>query len=313
MKNKKMRMVLPLALAGVMTVSAAAVEPTAIPENEDLLTRGALVSLLYQRAGSPEVDGTPTFTDVSAGVQEADAVCWAADMGIVNGYGDGTFGPEDPVTREQMAVILYRCAQAEGQGFTGMWAFPLPYSDAGEVGAYAYEAVCWTTMKGVLDADDEGAFSPQSQVTWEQADAAVQALADCLEPVERPNPFVECATMAEAEQIAGFSMDRPEKVPNWVIDVTIRAADTGLIEVVYTGGQEELILRKGLGDGDISGDFNVYDETGLIEAAGHSVATRGQDGKSIVATWSDGAYAYAIRVTTGLEQAELTALVSWIQ
>ena len=74
------------------------------------LTRAMIVTILYRMAGSPSVSGSSDFTDVAAGKWFAKAVAWAAANGIVNGYGSGLFGPNDPVTREQLAAILYRYA-----------------------------------------------------------------------------------------------------------------------------------------------------------------------------------------------------------
>lgn len=77
------------------------------------------------------------YTDVSPDAEYAEAIRWASSEGMVQGYGNGTFGPDDAVTREQMAVILYRYAQSSGQGFTGCWAFPLQETDAGQISDFA--------------------------------------------------------------------------------------------------------------------------------------------------------------------------------
>lgn len=74
------------------------------------LTRGMLVTILYQMAGAPEVTGTCPFRDVAAGSYYEKAAIWAAENGLVSGYENGCFGPNDPVTREQLAAILYRYA-----------------------------------------------------------------------------------------------------------------------------------------------------------------------------------------------------------
>ena len=78
------------------------------------LTRGMLVTILYQMAGAPEVTGTCPFRDVAAGSYYEKAAIWAAENGLVSGYENGCFGPNDPVTREQLAAILYRYAQYRG-------------------------------------------------------------------------------------------------------------------------------------------------------------------------------------------------------
>lgn len=146
-------------------------EGPAVNAEENLLTRAELISALHQKAGSPVVNFTMDYTDVEPEAEYAEAIRWASSEKIAGGYGENQFGPEDPVTREQMALILYRYAQNNDQGFTGAWAFPLGYSDASQISEYAYEAVCWMTMKEVMGEKDEHAFAPQSTVTQQEADS----------------------------------------------------------------------------------------------------------------------------------------------
>ena len=97
-----------------------------------------------------------------------EAIRWAAANELVNGYGDGAFGPNDDLTREQLATILYRYAKMKGQGFTGMWAFPLSYDDASDVSSWAYEAMCWMTMQGVIQGTGDNVLSPKGSATRAQ-------------------------------------------------------------------------------------------------------------------------------------------------
>ena len=85
-------------------------------EESDLLTRGALVSMLHEQAGSPVVNYAMDFTDVDEADADAEAIRWAASEKIVQGYEDDTFGGGEAVSRQQLAVILYRYAQNEGKG-----------------------------------------------------------------------------------------------------------------------------------------------------------------------------------------------------
>ena len=101
------------------------------------------------------------FKEVSDGQWYADAIKWAASNGIVTGYDSDTFGTNDSVTREQLATILYRSAQAKGQGFTGTWAFPLDYDDVDQVSEWADEAMHWMVMNGVIQGMIEKELSPQ--------------------------------------------------------------------------------------------------------------------------------------------------------
>ena len=96
---------------------------------------------------------------------------WAAENKIVEGWGDGTFRPDAPITREQFAAILYRCAKARGQGFSGMWAFPLTFDDASEVSGWANEAVCWMTMQGVIQGTGDNKLSPKGTANRAQVAA----------------------------------------------------------------------------------------------------------------------------------------------
>ena len=77
-------------------------------EPESTLTRAMLVTVLYRNAGSPAVTGADNFTDTVEGAYYADAVVWASQQSIVGGYGNGLFGTNDPVTREQMTAIFWR-------------------------------------------------------------------------------------------------------------------------------------------------------------------------------------------------------------
>ena len=128
-------------------------------------TRGQLVTLLWRAAGSPSVRHEHGFTDVREGAYYTDAIRWAVREGIIAGYGGGLFGTDDTITREQMALILYRWARTQGKGFTGAWMFRLPFADVGEG---AYEAVAWSYMHGVTKGTGSTTFSPKSPCTRAQ-------------------------------------------------------------------------------------------------------------------------------------------------
>lgn len=85
---------------------------------DDACARSQLAVFLWRAAGKPAADGAMGFSDVRGGAYYTEAVRWAAGLGIVSGYGDGSFGVDDPVTREQLAVMLYRFAKARGMDTT---------------------------------------------------------------------------------------------------------------------------------------------------------------------------------------------------
>ena len=134
----------------------------------DTTTRAMIVTMLYRLEGSPMIRSGMPFNDVTEKDWYAMAVSWAESKGIVTGYGDGKFGPNDVLTREQFATILYRYAKMKGLGFTGTWAFQLSFDDASEVSDWAYEAICWMTMQGIINGVGDNKLSPKGSATRAQ-------------------------------------------------------------------------------------------------------------------------------------------------
>jgi len=173
MKKSKRSLSLALILALVLTLALPAMA-AGEEAGEAPLTRGDAVAALYALCGEAGEYPQAGFDDVPADGELAEAVNWAAAKGIVLGYGNGSFGTSDPVTREQLAAILYRCAQTQGKGFQGMWMFLLDYPDAGEISAYADEAMHWVVMNGVITGSEEG-LCPKGTVSAEEAAAILTA------------------------------------------------------------------------------------------------------------------------------------------
>jgi len=111
-------------------------------------TRGMIVTILYRLEGEPTVSQS-TFTDVATGQWYTDAVAWAAANKIVEGYGNNTFGPNDDITREQMATILYRYAVYQGYDVRGL-ANLSGYTDVGTVSDWALTAMRWANSEGLI-------------------------------------------------------------------------------------------------------------------------------------------------------------------
>ena len=128
-------------------------------------TRAQIVTFLWRAAGSPVVNYLMPFTDVDEGAYYAEAVRWAASTGIVTGLTETTFGTDSVCTRAQAAAMIYRCAQAQGKGFTGAWMFHLPFTDVPE---WAYESVAWCYMNGVTTGVSETSFAPGNDCTRAQ-------------------------------------------------------------------------------------------------------------------------------------------------
>ena len=131
------------------------------------LTRAQLVTILYRIAGEPESTATNPFADVADGQWYTNAVIWAAENGIVKGVNTTTFAPNDQITREQIATILFRYAKAEK--VEGKLAgFP----DAGKVSDYAADAMAWAVEQGLIngisESDGKTYLAPQETATRAQ-------------------------------------------------------------------------------------------------------------------------------------------------
>ena len=133
---------------------------------EAVTNRGMIVTVLYRLDGEPNVSAS-SFVDVAGDAYYAKAVAWANANGIVNGYGNGKFGPNDAITREQFAAILYRYAQYKDYDVTAVASLDA-FSDAQTVSAYAVPALRWAVGAGVVNGSD-GKVNPQSGATRAQA------------------------------------------------------------------------------------------------------------------------------------------------
>ena len=128
------------------------------------LTRGMVVTVLYRQTGSPAVAGGVPFEDVAAGMYYSDAVNWAAASGIVSGYGDGRFGPENDVTREQMAAILNNFVNYQGLDLRETRQIVI-FEDDAAIAAYAKDAVGRLVRAGVITGKPGNLFDPQGNAT----------------------------------------------------------------------------------------------------------------------------------------------------
>ena len=127
------------------------------------MTRGMLAQVLHNLEGNPEHTYAGIFTDVSDKFWCAEAVAWAAAQGFVSGYGDGCFGPNDNITREQLAVMLYRYAGAPAPTDR-----VLNFTDADQVSGYAADAMHWAVDQGIISGVGDGKLLPQGKATRAQ-------------------------------------------------------------------------------------------------------------------------------------------------
>ena len=128
------------------------------------MSRAMLTTVLYNLEGHPDQDLTGAFSDIDGDTWYADSVLWAAENGITSGYGNGQFGPNDSITREQLAVMLWRYA-----GSPAAKTRTLDFTDADQAGGYAVEALCWAASNGILNGYGNGRIDPTGLATRAQA------------------------------------------------------------------------------------------------------------------------------------------------
>lgn len=128
------------------------------------MNRAMLVTVMYRMEGQPKVDLTAAFEDVENDNWYSEAIMWASQNNIVKGYGNGMFGTKDSVTREQIAVMLYRYYTSKGNSHNGNFA-QLNYLDAAEISDYAIEAMQWAVGEGLIKGNTETTLNPKGKAT----------------------------------------------------------------------------------------------------------------------------------------------------
>lgn len=133
-------------------------------------SRAMIATILWRLDGSPESKAPLTYPDCKADSWYAKAVAWASEHGVVRGYDNGDFGPDDPITREQLAVMFWRYAQAKGRDVSvGEDTNILSYADIDRAGEWAIPALQWAVDSGVMQGKGGGVLDPQGQATRAEA------------------------------------------------------------------------------------------------------------------------------------------------
>ena len=146
-------------------------------------SRSMIVTILYRLEGEPVVDDAMDFSDVAGDAWYTDAVRWAAGEGIVGGYGNGLFGSDDAVTREQLAAILYRYAVYKGYDVSiGEDTNLLSYDDFEDLSEYAIPAMQWACGTGIVNGTSESTLTPQGEA--ERAQVAAMLMRFCEQYME---------------------------------------------------------------------------------------------------------------------------------
>ena len=146
-------------------------------------TRGMMATILWRMEGSPAPKGKNSFTDVEDGKWYADAITWTAENGIFAGYGKDKFGPDDPITREQLAAIFYRYADYKGYDLAVKGNLD-KFKDADKITDYAKTAMQWAVGSGLMKGKSGNLLDPQGTATRAEIAAMLHRFIEKYELVQ---------------------------------------------------------------------------------------------------------------------------------
>lgn len=141
---------------------------------ETQITRGMVITALWRLEGKPEGAAPVTFADVAPIAYYHDAIAWALEQGVVTGRSEKIFAPNDPITRQELAAILYRYAQHTGNGSIQNGTEILRFPDTGAVSDWAKEPMTWAVDKEVIQGKSNGTLDPKGKATRAEAAAMLQ-------------------------------------------------------------------------------------------------------------------------------------------
>ena len=271
-------------------------------EPDGLLTRGTLAEALYRLAGSPAPEGEEEapFTDVGAEHPNVAAIRWAKAGGVVSGYEDGSFGPEDPITREQIAALLWNDRGREEPGASA------PYTDRAEVSDWAAGAVEWAYGVRLMQGTPEGAFLPQSNTSRAQGAAVIMNYAQMyygLRPgyqLPAPSPVAANGYRGEAYALDDRGYLSYSAGPfTRGVDVSAHQKEVDWRRVAATG-MDFAMVRAG---------YRGYTSGGIVKDAWFDANMRGALANGLQV----GVYFFSQALTPREAEEEARQLLEWIR
>ena len=271
-------------------------------EPDGLLTRGVLAEALYRLAGSPAPEGEEEapFTDVGAEHPNVAAIRWAKASGVVSGYEDGSFGPEDPITREQIAALLWNDRGREEPGAAA------PYTDRAEVSDWAAGAVEWAYGVRLMQGTPEGAFLPQSNTSRAQGAAVIMNYAQMyygLRPgyqLPAPSPVAANGYRGEAYALDDRGYLSYSAGPfTRGVDVSAHQKEVDWRRVAATG-MDFAMVRAG---------YRGYTSGGIVKDAWFDANMRGALANGLQV----GVYFFSQALTPREAEEEARQLLEWIR
>ncbi len=214
---------------------------------ESNLTRAQLATVLYRIEGTPAVTGTDAFTDTPDGAWYRNAVLWASQQELISGYGGGLFGPNDPVTREQMTTILWRNSGSPDANSENV------FTDEADIASYAAAAVDWSANNNIVRPVSSETFAPKSNATRAQvADALMN-----FDRIQQSAPESPVVTNDNFALINGgtFQMGSPDSEPERSSDETRHSVTVGSFYMAKTEvSQQEYQTVMGSNPSETKGD-----------------------------------------------------------
>ena len=147
------------------------------------VTRGMMATILWRMEGSLAPKGENSFTDVEAGMWYTDAITWTAENGIFAGYSKDKFGPDDPITREQLTAIFYRYADYKGYKLTVTGNLD-KFEDADKITDYAKTVMQWAVGNGLIKGKSENLLDPQGTATRAEIAAMLHRFVEKAKPMQ---------------------------------------------------------------------------------------------------------------------------------
>ena len=141
------------------------------------VTRAMMATILWRMEGSPAPASAPDFTDVASGKWYSDAIAWTTENGVYLGYGNGRFGPDDLITREQLAAVFCRYAACKG-GDVRVKGAPDTFADQEKVSAWAQDAMNWAVASGLMQGRNGNVLDPQGTATRAEVAAMLRRFAE---------------------------------------------------------------------------------------------------------------------------------------
>ena len=212
-------------------------------------SRAMIATILYRQAGFPAVTGTTSFSDAVDGTWYSNAVAWAAGNDIISGYGNGLFGSDDPITREQLATIFWRSA-----GKSDIKEAPADFADENAISSYAVMAVDWAQENSIVTGKGNNFFDPKGEVTRAETAAMLYRYLniETEDPSERstdlsPETFSEPSSGTPSEPSLGTpngSPADPQEAENSMLNLTITVRDRTFTVKLYDNASARAILEQ---------------------------------------------------------------------